>query len=117
MNGKACGKRAGAVLAAAVLALAACGCINIELGGKPTDGGKREVKHRKVDKDEAYRIARSTARDCGVNPDRYKLQDRKFEDSWWVLFDRKGGTGYKSFPEHFAVRVWPDGRTKLYKGG
>lgn len=114
MTGKPCAKWAGVVLAAA-MTLAAGGCINIKLGEEPADEDK-QLQAKKVDKDAAYRIARSAARDGGVNPDRYKLQDRKFEDSWWILFDQKGKLGYKSFPEHFAVRVWPDGRSKLYKG-
>jgi len=105
--------------AAGLAALGASGCLNVQVGEKsygnvhPSARPADEIK--KVDKDAAYQIARSVARENKLNPDRYKLQDKKAEDSWWILFDQEGRAGYVGYPEHFAVRVWPDGRAMLYR--
>ncbi len=86
---------------------------------------QKDRRYEKLEKDEAYDIAKDLARDEGVvHLDRFEIHDKKINDVFWVLFesDGRGGRGdRRGWREHFAVRVAREhgGKTRatLYKGG
>ena len=112
------GKWAALVLIAGILITAFGGClkVNANTDVKLDGDGKHSKKHhRKIDKSDAYVIAKSLARDAGVNPKDYDIHDKKIDNVYWVLFElyeKRENLGWKN---HFAVRVSPSGRGKLYK--
>ena len=112
------GKWIGLMLIAGILIAAAGGCISIKskTDVKLDGDGKHSKKHRrKLDKSDAYVIAKSLARDAGANPRDYDIHDKKIDGVYWVLFERRKQRKDRGWKNHFAVRVSPSGRGKLYK--
>jgi len=114
------GKWIGLMLIAGILIIAAGGCISIKsktdvkLDG---DGNRKHSKkhRRKLDKSDAYVIAKSLARDAGANPRDYDIHDKKIDGVYWVLFERYDQRKDRGWKNHFSVRVSPSGRGKLYR--
>jgi hypothetical protein len=83
----------------------------------------KKPKHKKLSKKEAYEIAKGLVESRGMEPDRFKIKDRKINNVYWVLFERKHkkSRGHGRRRNHFAVRVarGPRGRTPvtLYTDG
>jgi hypothetical protein len=112
------GKWVGLMLIAGILMAAVVGCLKVNANTDvKLDGDEKRVRYsnRKVKKSDAYDIAKSIARDAGVNPKDYDIHDKKIDDTYWVLFERYKKRGKLGWENHFAVRVSPSGRGKLYK--
>jgi hypothetical protein len=112
--------------------LAISGCVNvsapksIEFGGGDSDAKhkKREKKgharkkhddERKIDKDEAYTIAKDRAVNQGARISEYDIHDKKVRGYYWVCFERKHSAKKSTWKNHFVVRVSMSGRSTLYK--
>jgi hypothetical protein len=102
------------VLAGVALAAFAGGCVDIKVG---PDNGRDDDYHeaRKIDKDEAVRIARGMVRDAGWKDSDYEVCDKKTDDAYWVLFDHKRQGERTGDPYHLAVRVQMYGDCTLYR--
>ena len=79
------------------------------------DGKHSKKHHRKIEKSDAYDIAKSIARHAGANPRDYDIHDKKIDDVFWVLFERYHQRENHGWKNHFAVRVSPSGKGILYK--
>ncbi len=122
-------------LVAWAMIFAVSGCINVsvpkkvEIGGETYYGKKdskerkekkreREKEHdrKKVDGDEAQKIAKRLARDDGINSRDYEIHDKKIDGNYWVLFEHKRQKRKRGRRNYFAVRVSRSGRGRYYGG-
>lgn len=71
-------------------------------------------ERKRVDKDEAYDIARKVARYENVEPGEYEIHDKEIDHTYWVLFEHKRPAHRRRWRNHFAVRVGPYGKARLY---
>ena len=112
------GKWAALVLIAGILITAVGGClkVNANTDVKLDGDGKHSKKSRKkFEKDDAYYVARSIARDAGVNPRDYEIHDKKIDGVYWVIFERRNQRKDRGWKNHFAIRVVSENRAKLYR--
>ena len=136
MKSKNYGNRTCVVLVAGALVFVLAGCINVKapesvkIDGKSyygekdkkehKDGGKherkREPREKKMDGDEAKRIARGLAKDTGIKVRDYKIKDKKIDGNYWVLFEHKRPSRRRRWKNYFPVRVSRTGRGLLYEG-
>ena len=122
-------------LVAWAMIFAVSGCINVsvpkkvEIGGETYYGKKdskerkekkreREKEHdrKKVDGDEAQKIAKRLARDDGINSRDYEIHDKKIDGNYWVLFEHKRQKRKRGRRNYFAVRVSRFGQGRFYGG-
>ena len=112
---KCCGNRMRIILTAGAVALLVAGCVDIRSPKTVKFGPGSRDSAGKVNKYQAYKIAERLAREEELNPENYEIQDKKTEDSYWILFDHKRDNYKLGFPHHFAVHVSPDGKAVLFK--
>jgi len=83
-------------------------------GGRAKDFGDRMDKD-KVKKDEAYRFAKKLARKRGVRVRDYKIEDKKIDGNYWIIFEREDSRAKPGRRDNLAVRVSKRGRARLYR--
>ena len=83
-------------------------------GGRAKDFGGRMDKDN-VKKDEAYRFAKKLARKRGVRVRNYKIEDKKIDGNYWIIFEREDSRAKPGRRDNLAVRVSKRGRARLYR--
>ena len=106
--------------------IAISGCVSVSAPKQVDIGGEsvyREKKSRskkthdsqKINKDEAYTIARDKAINQGAHLREYDIHDKKVQGQYWIIFERKEPSRRNTWKNHFVVRVNKRGWSKLFK--
>lgn len=71
---------------------------------------------RKIEKEDAYEIARQTAHDFGANLAEYDIHDKEINGVYWVLFEHEHPGSDRHWEDRFTIRVAHDGFAEIYTG-